>query len=295
MGQIGSDAGGQGSLHAADLDSANAALVAAVDMRARHVNLTVEVPKDGYYQTILRANPGMDPDTAHRLASATKRGMKPSDLKSGNKDILSIGDHLNVPDAPYPSSTSGALRDSTPLPRADRNDQASRVRFPDEGDSHYLALARQELLSETSGPKLTPEETADLDSKRQFPSAADSHYRELARQELLGESGGPKLTPGETADLDSKRQFRDAADSHYRDLARKELLGEAGGPKLTREEAADLDSKRQFPDPVDFQYRELARREDLSGSGGPPLTPDERDNLIRIRQVRGSLISRSNP
>jgi hypothetical protein len=204
MGQM--DARGQGSLHTADSDSTNAALAAAVDMRTRHVNLTVEVPKDGYEQTVLHANPGMDLKTAHKLASMTKRGMKPSDLKSHNKDILSIGDHLILPDAPYPTSTSAASRDARPGSPEDKADQASKLQFPDDKDSHYRALARQELLAERGGTKLTPEETADLASKRQFPDAADSRYRELARKELLGETGGTKLTPDESADLQGRRR-----------------------------------------------------------------------------------------
>jgi hypothetical protein len=287
MGQIGSDAGGQGRLHTADSDSTNAALAAAVDMRTKHVNLTVEVPKDGYYQTIRRANPGMDPETAHKLASMTKRGMKASDLKSGNKDILSIGDHLILPDAPYPTPTSGATRDASAGSPEDKADQASKLQFPDDKDSHYRALARQELLAETGGTKLTPEETADLASKRQFPDAADSHYRELARKGLLSETGGMKLTPEETADLASKGQFPSAADSHYRELARRELLTETGGTKLTTEETADLASKRQFPDAVDSRYRELARKELLGETGGTKLTPDESADLQgRRRQAR---------
>src|SRR5271156_3295655 len=92
--------------------SVDAALSAANLLRDSHVDVTVKepTPKAGYYQALMdalkHAQPGVPqaPETVSQLARMTKAATPVNDLKSHNKDVLSIGDHLTLPEAPYPPS-----------------------------------------------------------------------------------------------------------------------------------------------------------------------------------------------
>ena len=183
----------------------------------------------------------MAPETASQLAAITKKGINPADLKSGNRDILSVGDHLEIPQISYPPSAASVRAAEIPQsPAEQRAAEGARNMFPNEADSHYRTLTQKDLLTESGGPSLSPEDAADLHSKMLFPAEADSRYRQLARAELLSETGGAKLSPEDAADLHSKMQFPAEADSRYRALARREILSESGGPPLSLAEAEIL-------------------------------------------------------
>jgi hypothetical protein len=95
--------------HTPQPGSAEAVWAAAVDMRKSEANLTVTRANDGYYQTIMKANPHLDPATGSSLARLTKADTRPSQLKSGDRNVLSVGDHLLIPNAPYPRPAAGPI------------------------------------------------------------------------------------------------------------------------------------------------------------------------------------------